>query len=388
MEKMTYNGVPQNSANKPFLYLSILAWLLLAINNLASLRWLYRENFSVWNIQINSQTFLNVANSVYHAKKKSLRNLSNAPLGDLTGALSAVGSSTPTVPLEIGGETIYKIFNFFFIISVLGCVSFIYKALIKKDQTVIDGMVGKYSKFHFFPLLLGFAMSMLGELLKLTEEKKKKNNPGDIAYAALAITLVGLVSMIFVYVTTNINSNEWWISYVLNRGTFSCMLILFWYSFCYDIYLVRYCSKPDDDKTITKWPKDVNLSFSIIFGIGSIAFSFAFKDIIICLINIYIYNDLAGKTILSYSEKQKDKLKNVNYYADKAIDYLFLICSFLLLIYIVVEKVKGMLDQMKNQIVYLNAYQKQIVAGVNAHTQSINQIANIINSNKKKEKNE
>ena len=272
-------------------------------------------------------------------------------MGDLTGALSAVGSSTPTVPLEIGGETIYKIFNFFFIISVLGCVSFIYKALIKKDQTVIDGMVGKYSKFHFFPLLLGFAMSMLGELLKLTEDEQKKNNPGDIAYAALAITLVGLVSMIFVYVTTNINSNEWWISYVLNRGTFSCMLILFWYSFCYDIYLVRYCSKPDDDKTVTKWPKDVNLSFSIIFGIGSIVFSFAFKDIIICLINIYIYNDLAGKTILSYSEKQKDKLKNVNYYADKAIDYLFLICSFLLLIYIVVEKVKGMLDQMKNQIV-------------------------------------
>ena len=388
MEKMTYNGVPQNSANKPFLYLSILAWLLLAINNLASLRWLYRENFSVWNIQINSQNFLTVAKSVYLAKKKSLRNLSNAPFGDLTGALSAVGSSTPKVPLEIGGETIYKIFNFFFIISVLGCVSFIYKALIKKDQTVIDGMVGKYSKFHFFPLLLGFAMSMLGELLKLTEDEPKKNNPGDIAYAALAITLVGLVSMIFVYVTTNINSNEWWISYVLNRGTFSCMLILFWYSFCYDIYLVRYCSKPDDDKTVTKWPKDVNLSFSIIFGIGSIVFSFAFKDIIICLINIYIYNDLAGKIILSYSEKQKDELKNVNYYADKAIDYLFLICSFLLLIYIVVEKVKGMLDQMKNQIVYLNAYQKQIVAGVNAHTQSINQIANIINSNKKKEKNE
>ena len=166
------------------------------------------------------------------------------------------------------------------------------------------------------------------------------------------------------------------------------MLILFWYSFCYDIYLVRYCSKPDDDKTVTKWPKDVNLAFSIIFGIGSIAFSYVFKDIIICLINIYIYNDLAGKNIPSYSEKQKDELKNVNYLADGAIDYLFLICSFLLLIYIVVEKVKGMLDQMKNQIVYLNAYQKQIVAGVNAHTQSINQIANIINSNKKNEKNE
>ena len=62
-----------------------------------------------------------------------------------------------------------------------------------------------------------------------------------------------------------------------------------------------------------------------------------------------------------------------------------MICSFLLLIYLIVEKTKGILDQMRNQIVYLDANQKHIVNGVNVHTQSIKLLANIINSNKKNE---
>ena len=101
-----------------------------------------------------------------------------------------------------------------------------------------------------------------------------------------------------------------------------------------------------------------------------------------------IYNDLAGLNIDQIGENNEDnkkKLKNFNYNVDGAIDYLILICWFLLLIYLIVEKVKGILVQMRNQIVYFDANQKHIVNGVNAHTQSINQLTNIINSNKKNE---
>ena len=365
MEQLKYNGAQQNSPNVVFLILSILSWLLLAINNLASLRWLYREYFTVWNIYMSSspiQIFIQAALS--GDDRLRLRNLQSFDI---------------SLPLTIEKETIYKIFNFFFIISIIGCATFIFKTLIKKDQTIIDGMFGKYSKFHFIPLLFGFVMSLLGEIID-------EFNLDDIAYSGLAISLIGLACMIFVYINTNINSNEWWVSYVLNKGTFSCLIILFWYNFCYDIYLVRMYDKIEDFlKWYEDWYKGVNLAFSIIFGIGSMIFSFVFKDIIICLINIFIYNDLAGKNIYLIAEEPKEYLKNVNYNGDGAIDYIILICSFLLLIYIVVEKVKGMIEQMKNQIVYLDSYQKQIVNGVNAHTQSINQIANLINSNKKNE---
>ena len=100
---------------------------------------------------------------------------------------------------------------------------------------------------------------------------------------------------------------------------------------------------------------------------------------------IYIYRDLAPNNIQPIKEERKQDLKDVNYLADGAIDMIMLICSFLLLIYLIVEKVKGIIDQMKNQITYLDSYQKQIAAGINAHTQSINSIVNMINSNQKKE---
>ena len=345
MEKM--NIAPQQSpTNMPFLIISIVSWLLLTVNNLASLKWLYRKPYTVWNIYANEQNF---------------------------GGLST--------PLQMVNTTIYKIFNFFFVITFIGCATLIFKSFIKKDQAVLDGMLGKYSKFHFIPLLFGFVMSLLGELLK---NDYKDFNDDKIAYAGLVISLVGLACMIFVYIFTNINSNEWWVSYVLNKGTFSCLIILFWYNFCYDIYLVRHSNAPL--KTDNDWYKGINLAFSIIFGIGSIAFSYVFKDIIICLINIYIYNDLAGSNIKPIPEESKEELKKVNYLADGAIDYLILLCSFLLLIHIVVEKVKGMIDQIRNNIIYLDACQKQqIVPALNAHTKSINQLASMINSNKKNE---
>ena len=347
MEKM--NIAPQqNPTNMPFLLISIVSWLLLTVNNLASLKWLYRTPRAIWNIYTEHPGY----------------------------------EDGLPIPLQLTPDTIYKIFNFFFVITFIGCAAFIFKAFIKKDQAVLDGLLGKYSKFHFIPLLFGFGMSLLGELLK----KDEKDFNGDkIAYTGLVISLVGLACMIFVYIFTNINSNEWWVNYVLNKGTFSCLIILFWYNFCYDIYLVRHGNVPG--KTDIDWSKGINLAFSIIFGIGSIAFSYVFKDIIICLINIYIYNDLAQIQLYEpIPEEPKEGLKNVNYLADGAIDYLILLCSFLLLIHIVVEKVKGMIDQIRNNIIYLDACQKQqIVPALNAHTQSINQLASIINSNKKNE---
>ena len=378
MEKMNYNITQPNSPNKLFLILSILSWALLAINNLASLKWLYRSPYSIWNIysQGYSQGF------EVEEEDGSGGGMGLSP-GDQTAeiqkALEALGlSPNSSTPLSLAANTLHKIFNFFFIIAIIGCSTLIFKTFIKKDQVILDGLFGKYSKFHFIPLLFGFAMSLLGELIE-----DDRQNVDSIAYAGLALSLVGLGSMIFIYINTNFNHNEWWVNYVLHRGTFSCLIILFWYNFCYDIYLVRLFDKPE--KTDNKWTKGINLAFSIIFGIGSIGFSYTFKDIIICLINIFIYNDLAKSNIKLIDEEEKAKLKDANYLADGAIDMVILISSVVLLIYLIVEKVKGIIDQMKSQIIYLDAYQKQIANGLNAHTQSINQIVNTINSNKKNE---
>ena len=379
MEKMNYNITQPNTPNKLFLILSILSWALLAINNLASLKWLYREPYSIWNIKSQGLGDEDEAQS----GNDGGNNDNDYYTAVVQKALEDLGlASNSFTPLSLAANTLHKIFNFFFIIAIIGCATLIFKTFIKKDQVILDGLFGKYSKFHFIPLLFGFAMSLLGELID-----DDGQNVDSIAYAGLALSLVGLGSMIFIYINTNFNHNEWWVNYVLHRGTFSCLIILFWYNFCYDIYLVRRFDKPE--KTDNKWKKGINLAFSIIFGIGSIGFSYTFKDVIICLINIFIYNDLAKSNLkLIYEEEEeveKAKLKDANYLADGAIDMVILISSFVLLIYLVVEKVKGIIDQMKSQIIYLDAYQKQIANGLNAHTQSINQIVNTINSNKKNE---
>ena len=66
-------------------------------------------------------------------------------------------------------------------------------------------------------------MSLLGEFIKTDDDP----NIDSIAYAGLAISLIGLGSMIFIYINTNFNHNKWWVNYVLNRGTFSCLIIFF-----------------------------------------------------------------------------------------------------------------------------------------------------------------
>ena len=360
MEKTNINVNQQNSQNQIFLLVSILSWLLISINNLASLKFLYREPNSVWNIYANPTDFPPTSEEDQGSNFRNLKKAEKYPF-----------------PLQINAQTIYKIFNFYFVITIIGCVTLIYKALIKKEKT-LDGLFEKYSRFHFVPLIFGFIMSILGE-----SNSNESFNMDSIAYAGLPMSLLGLGCIIFIYINTNINHNDWWIDYIFHKGTFSCLIILFWYNFCYDIYLVRLFNKLGEEDKDGR--KGFSLAFTLIFGLGSIAFTFVFKDIIICIIIILIFRDLAALNIITYSEDEEDNLKEINYNADGAFDMLFWTCSVLLLIYLIVEKIKGIIDQMRNQIIYLNTYQKQIANGMNAHTQSINQIVNLINSNKKNE---
>ena len=362
MEKININVNQQNNPNQIFLLVSILSWLLISINNLASLKFLYREPYSVWNIYAYRPDFSGKEDND----------------DDLGMNLRNLEKKVYPFPLQIGEQTIYKIFNSFFVITIIGCATLIYKTIIKRDQALIDAVFGKYSRFHFVPLLFGFIMSILGET-----NSYESLNADSIAYAGLPMSLLGLGCTIFIYINININHNDWWIDYIFHKGTYSFLIILFWYNFCYDIYLVRYFNKQGEKDEDGR--KGISLAFTLIFGLGSIAFTYAFKDILICIIIILIFRDLAGNNILQYSEKEKDGLKEVNYNADGAFDMLFWVCSVLLFIYLFIEKIKGIIDQIKNQIIYLDTYQKQIANGVNAHTQSINQIANMINTNKKNE---
>ena len=220
MEKFNFKG-GENILKSICWILSYLSWLLVAVNNLASLKYMYKES-RIWGIVIieeQSPTFL------YY-------------------------------PIQMDRIVIYIVYNIWILISFIGCVVFIVKTLFRKDNQVIDGMMGKFSQFHFFPLLCAFIMSILGEI-KVDEHFKHIINTG------LAFSLIGTASMVFIYIMTEFKTQDWWAEYTLKKGTFSCLIILFFYNFCYDIYWVG-----ENENSDKNFAKNCGIAFSIIFEVG------------------------------------------------------------------------------------------------------------------------
>ena len=333
MEKPNNIG-GKNIIKSIFLIITYVSWLLVAVNNLASLKWMYngkKDGLScfVWNISTSNEYY----------------------------------------PLQMNKIMVYIVFNFYYAIIFIGCVVYIIKTLIKKDQQIIEGMLGTISQFHFFPLLCAFVMTLLGEIND-KDIKKQKN----IAFTGLVFSMIGVATLIFIYISTNFKNNVWWTKFCLKEGTFSCLIILFWYNFCYSIFNARSVDEPVKD--IDKWTKGCSLAFSIIFGIGSIAFSYVFKDIMISFINILIY---IGLVIHYFEESGNTNDKNHNKNGDGAIDMIILMCSIILFLYLIIDYIKNEIIEIKSQIYNLGQVQTQTIVKVNANSEQINFISNNIN---------
>ena len=152
MEKPNSNGGGQNTV---FLIISYISWAAIAVNNWISLNWLYSKKYrTIWNIYI----FLE-------------------------------GQATEHSPIQMHYIVNYIVFNFVFAIISIGCVVFFISTL-KKDQAIMNGMLGPITRFHFFPLLCGFILSVLGEL---GMEADNFQNFYKTDKAGLAFSLAGLI---------------------------------------------------------------------------------------------------------------------------------------------------------------------------------------------------
>ena len=178
MEKFNFPG-GKNVVKSICWILSYLSWLLAAATSLAALKWMYAPVKGnpicfIWNILITPN----------YLKKDQTSNM----LGLISGAKTYY-------PLQMSELMIYIVLNFAFAMIFAGCVVYIVKTFIKRDIQAIDGLFGKFSQFHFFPFLCNFVMSLLGILSGNDMEKWD-----DFAKAGLAISLIGLASMIFIYI--------------------------------------------------------------------------------------------------------------------------------------------------------------------------------------------
>ena len=306
-----------------FKIISYISWLLLLVNGCVSLRWLYKKKYMrVWTISV--------------IKKYEY------------------------VPLQMYHIIIYLVFNFFIIILFFGCAYFFMATLFQKNNDTINKLFKIPVSFNFFPILCAFIMFILGELK--AEETKEINS---IVRAGFAISLIGLISMIFIYISTEFDKENWISNLLIKKGVFSALIILFWYNTCYDIFYLHKALRPTGKK-IFNWMKGCGLAFSIIFGLGSNIFSFWYKDIIICIFNLLIYIGLAifyykyeAKTFnwSYYYYYEQYSAYNYRYYSfndkknkgDGIVDIIMICISTFLLIYLIAYHMKNIKDEaMKN----------------------------------------
>jgi len=349
MEKFNFPG-GKNVVKSICWILSYLSWLLAAATNLAALKWMYAP------VKGNSFCFIwNILIIPNYLKKNPI--------------LSSILGAKTYYPLQMSELMIYIVLNFAFAMIFAGCVVYIVKTFIKRDIQAIDGLFGKFSQFHFFPFLCNFVMSLLGILSGDDIEKRD-----DFAKAGLAISLIGLASMIFIYITTKSDSFDSTGKFFIKNGAFSCLIVLFWYSFCYDIFMVRMLTEETDQK----WAKGCSLAFSIIFGVGSISFSFLFKDVMVSFMNILIYIGMAKNYFeLGIDTSSKDYNKN----GDGAIDIIMLVCSMILFLFLIYDNIMNKITEIKSQMYSLVQVQNQTIVKVNANSNNINLLSSTVNPN-------
>ena len=82
------------------------------------------------------------------------------------------------------------------------------------------------------------------------------------------------------------------------------------------------------------WSKGCGLSFSIIFGIGTLIFAFLFKDLVVAGMTTLIYVGLTAY----YFSLTKIVREGANQNGDGIVDIIMMVFSVALIVYLIIAK--------------------------------------------------
>ena len=225
-------------------------------------------------------------------------------------------------PIQMEKIFIFVVFSLLLLIFIISFCIYMYKSICNKDIPFFDEMFKQYTKFHFIPILCGAALFLVAETI--SDNSNRKDRERNIV--GMIIVIIGLVSMIFIYIKTNLPEN--WIYSIIKKGAYSCLISLEWYYFCYDIVNLRI-----NDETPEQHVNTINtcgVIFSIVIGLGAIGFAFYFKDVVVASIHFIIY---IGMTIFYFSIDSN--FKELRHYNKTIEGIIYIIMSVLLLVEII-----------------------------------------------------
>jgi hypothetical protein len=281
------NNQSENGNNRVFFIISVLSWLLFLVTAWLSIGLPYSFNFKFFWLTFSFDY--------------------------------EIGSYYPLVMHFVFH---YIIFIFTFAISTL---AFLIYMTYRDDNNVTDGMLGKYSKFHFIPLLCISALFIIGESV---DEFKGRLNTVMFIFDFI-FTLIGLASLIFIRVQTKIES-PWYAIFAIKEGTYSCLIALLIYNVGFNFtYYGLY--EMNDKKYIENWKTGCGIAFPIIIGVANVVLSIIFQDCMIAIMNILIYVGM----IINFYNTDTDIRNEFNATGEGIIDIIILslsACSILFFI--------------------------------------------------------
>jgi len=228
------------------------------------------------------------------------------------------------IPITVIPAFLYIIFS---ILLLYALISFILIIKNRNEESLREGILGKFSKFHFIPILCAISLYIIGMCFG------PNNTSKDAPYIfSLIFSIIGLGSLIFVYIQTSMS--DFYVRLFIKKGLYSCLISLFFYNLCYTISFYGLLNTiKKNPLNILNWTKGCNLAFSIIIGIVNLILSFLLKDVVIPGMNVLIY---LGLTI-SFFKIDKDIRSEMNGVAEGVIDIVYLALSAAMIVLLLIK---------------------------------------------------
>jgi hypothetical protein len=254
MTFLNCNNIPETT----FKILSIISWLFFIATGIASVVYLSNEYEIIWTIE----------------KKYKYSNID-------------------CYPLQMNHVLIYMVFLINIVFGILALLFFF-------NKNIADSMNKIWTRLHFFPLIIVSFLFLLGEGFYPLYDKYYSNNKNYSRYYShiqsikifgFCLSTIALAIFIFLYYMTEFKKlkNKWYIIFTPKKGAYSCIITLLYYYFFYSLYQLIEISFPNMDQSkLILCKKVCSILFSILFGLGSIAFSIVFKDLMVGVMNILI----------------------------------------------------------------------------------------------------
>lgn len=300
MEKLNINFSGSDNIAKTICWiLSFLSWLLLIVTGWIGVYYLSDKHI-IWIIASNFMT----------GDK------------DVDNALNKINY----FPMRMHDALLYTVFIIALAFATIGFILYVYFCTCGKNSYVMEGMLGKISRFHFISIVCAAALFCIG--ISVTESKLDET----INAMSFCFSIIGLLTTVFFAYKSNLDSAPSYVNFIIKKGTFGSFIALFVYNCCisilfmgiYDkikkITLLNFLSVMDD---IYSFYKGCGIGFSIAIGVVNLLISFLLKDVVIATINLLIY---IGATI-HFFNLDEDVKSFFNGSADGIIDIIMIVLS-------------------------------------------------------------